>query len=984
MVEVRTLDNLIDQFEDAVSEHGIERCCPAAYFSQWYPDNDDGSIVDAPEALVELLRVWMEHRFIAGISTTLDQVTEIFPQFRFGESQLELLQFELQRLRSAYTEEHLSGQPILGNRDLPKCDSIWQGFELLELLGTGAFANVYLARQVEMAGRLVALKLSYRKTDESQLLAKLHHSAIVPVYSLHESHGIYGVCMPYLGNTTIIDLLRELGIYRNQKTTNFQSASGHELLEILSERNRFLSTVVELAAADHDTVDHHLDAGESPSQTSQVVQPANLVRRASTARQLAELSYVEAVTWIGAQLADGLAHAHRMGILHCDIKPANILLGADGQARLLDFNVALSKELVLCGPEYFRQTPQRPQRIGGTLPYMSPEQLLAIETGEAALIDARSDVFSLGVVLYEMLTGEVPQEANNKTSEDFNELLRKKNPSASPALRAIVVRCLAEDREQRYLSADELYDDLHAQATLQPLVHISEPSAKERVHKWIRRHPAATSITTVASLASMLLAAVTGLLVWRGIRLNELESRQRIQQLQSSLPEAISLASVVKEYPELADEARHSATQALTLLVSSEQGLQDFRPQGTILAKLARQNLLPDSSAKLEQPGEENGSRNAFDELESSLSEWTRRTQEIANEDFGSFEEAYFGSDFQRAIQIASDWIPAEQNNYAHMLMLGISYLKVGNYLEASECFSICTSLRPELPIGWFYRGISRLKLKRGADAKRDFVHCLELQPELNPARFNLALALEMQGNGEEAIEVLSRGLDSGWQSVAGLTMRARLRDRVGNSVGANEDRRNALLIQATSERDHLEQGLLLLAEDPEKAQQSFEAALKLNSDSIFALKNLAHLCSERLAIPGRALEYLQQLIRIEPKNPEHWAASGVVSARQGELEKALQHLTRASELKPAQPLVAFQIACGYSLAGETIINEGGKTSNASVPSLDKLRSVSQQWYQYAVRLDASIEKMALTDPDIQWLLNDQASTVANQISSSQ
>lgn len=264
MVEVRTLDNLIDQFEDAVSEHGIERCCPAAYFSQWYPDNDDGSIVDAPEALVELLRVWMEHRFIAGISTTLDQVTEIFPQFRFGESQLELLQFELQRLRSAYTEEHLSGQPILGNRDLPKCDSIWQGFELLELLGTGAFANVYLARQVEMAGRLVALKLSYRKTDESQLLAKLHHSAIVPVYSLHESHGIYGVCMPYLGNTTIIDLLRELGIYRNQKTTNFQSASGHELLEILSERNRFLSTVVELAAADHDTVDHHLDAGESP------------------------------------------------------------------------------------------------------------------------------------------------------------------------------------------------------------------------------------------------------------------------------------------------------------------------------------------------------------------------------------------------------------------------------------------------------------------------------------------------------------------------------------------------------------------------------------------------------------------------------------------------------------------------------------------------------------------------------------------------
>src|SRR5262249_14416532 len=109
-------------------------------------------------------------------------------------------------------------------------------------------------------------------------------------------------------------------------------------------------------------------------------------------KQLERRSYVDAVLWLGACLADGLAHAHERGILHRDVKPANVLLTDDGTPMLLDFNLGQD---VKSGGEAF---------IGGTLPYAAPEQLRAFQTN-AGGVDARADVYSLGVLLHELLTG---------------------------------------------------------------------------------------------------------------------------------------------------------------------------------------------------------------------------------------------------------------------------------------------------------------------------------------------------------------------------------------------------------------------------------------------------------------------------------------------------------------------------------------------------------------------------------------------------
>src|SRR5260221_5587323 len=113
---------------------------------------------------------------------------------------------------------------------------------------------------------------------------------------------------------------------------------------------------------------------------------------------LAGMSYVEAILWIGARLADGLAHAHERGILHRDLKPANVLLTDEGQPMLLDFNLAEDTKLRCEGTV---------AHAGGTLPYMSPEQMAGLVAG-GARVDARSDIYSLGVILFELLTGRHP------------------------------------------------------------------------------------------------------------------------------------------------------------------------------------------------------------------------------------------------------------------------------------------------------------------------------------------------------------------------------------------------------------------------------------------------------------------------------------------------------------------------------------------------------------------------------------------------
>jgi len=238
-------------------------------------------------------------------------------------------------------------------------------FDLLIELGRGAFARVFLARQLSLQ-RLVAVKISENHGHEPQTLAQLDHDYIVRIFDqriLHDQNWRL-LYMQYLPGGTLLDLGRVA--FAGERPPD----SGQALL---------------------DAVDGALESrGESRPTES------------STRAELATLSWPETVAWLGKRLATALHYANSRGVLHRDVKLANVLLARDGTPKLADFNISFARNVSGASPfEYF----------GGSLSYMSPEQLMASlpgHTAEAADLDTRSDIYSLAVVLWELLTSMKP------------------------------------------------------------------------------------------------------------------------------------------------------------------------------------------------------------------------------------------------------------------------------------------------------------------------------------------------------------------------------------------------------------------------------------------------------------------------------------------------------------------------------------------------------------------------------------------------
>ena len=212
---------------------------------------------------------------------------------------------------------------------------------------------------------------------------------------------------------------------------------------------------------------------------------------------------VETALDIGQQVCQGLAEAHRLGVIHRDLKPQNIMIDEDGNVRILDFGIARSLET---------KGATTPGMMIGTPEYMSPEQ---VDSGE---VDQRTDIYSLGLLLYEMLTGRPPFEGENSLNVIYKQKHeaprdpRSLNPEVSASFSRVILKCLEKQKELRYQTAEELLADLRSLEQ----EHAAEET-KMRTERLTTVRPRSVRMSTKKiAVGTGLVAAAIVLGVWLG------------------------------------------------------------------------------------------------------------------------------------------------------------------------------------------------------------------------------------------------------------------------------------------------------------------------------------------------------------------------------------------------------------------------------------------------------------------------------------
>jgi serine/threonine protein kinase/Flp pilus assembly protein TadD len=349
-------------------------------------------------------------------------------------------------------------------------------FRIVREVGRGGMGVVYEAVQISL-GRRVALKVLpfaatmdprhlLRFQNEARSAASLEHPHIVPVYGVGSERGVHYYAMKFIDGQTVAALIAQQRGDPNpahQHTQTFPAST---------------------------------PAVDTAPRAQDPTAPAP--RDAAFFRRVAE--------W-GIQAAEALEHAHSLGIVHRDIKPANLIIDGQGKLWGTDFGLAHTATdagLTMTGD------------VLGTLRYMSPEQAQASH----GLVDHRTDVYSLGITLYEMLTMHAPFEAENRqellrqiVSEEPRRL-RKIDKEVSAELETIVLKAIEKRPEDRYIATREMADDLRRFVLDEP-IRAKRAGVVQRIRKWGRRHQPAVAAAVGFLVLAMAVLAGSTIAIWR-------------------------------------------------------------------------------------------------------------------------------------------------------------------------------------------------------------------------------------------------------------------------------------------------------------------------------------------------------------------------------------------------------------------------------------------------------------------------------------
>ncbi|HVK09604.1 MAG TPA: serine/threonine-protein kinase, partial [Gemmataceae bacterium] len=413
-------------------------------------------------------------------------------------------------------------------------------FRILREVGRGGMGVVYEAEQISL-GRRVALKVLpfasaldrrqlQRFRTEAQAAGQLHHTHIVPVYSVGEDRGVHFYAMQFIDGRSVADLIHDL----KQETT--------------------------------------------PPSAGETTPARNAL---STMRSGRRPEYFRWVAEAGVQAAEALEHAHGQGVIHRDIKPANLIRDHAGEVWVTDFGLAQVRSdarLTATGD------------VVGTLRYMSPEQAL-----RPTQVDHRSDVYSLGVTLYEMLTLRAAFPAEGR-EELLRQIADREPPSARaadrtvpPELDVIVRKAMAKEPADRFATAKDLADDLRRFLDNRP-IRAKRPSLWQHTKKWARRHR--HIVTTAVAGLIVTLAAATGVLLAKNRQLEraigDKEAAERDARTNATQAQASAVRAEANFAAYLTAVSRILENLCWRITHSDEDGRKARRSSQEVLHQLAK------------------------------------------------------------------------------------------------------------------------------------------------------------------------------------------------------------------------------------------------------------------------------------------------------------------------------------------------------------------------------------------------------------
>lgn len=601
---------------------------------------------------------------------------------------------------------------------------------------------------------------------------------------------------------------------------------------------------------------------------------------------------------------------------------------------------------------------------------MPPEQLRAF-AGTPIVLDSRVDLYALGVILFELLTGQSPFPPAEYSDE--SSLLRMAderdrpppsvkavNPLVPWAVDEIVRKCLAPNPDHRYQSALDLREDLTCELADRPLSFARNPSVRERFRKWVRRHPRLTSSGTVAVAAGVLLAAGVGGWWATHEHTRGLEARERFTAHAAAFRDAQAftddrnhtlarfgegqgkLLAVLERYgvtdatdPAALDQSGDSAR------LSSEDRRRlrdDLGETFYLLANLSLERaLVPDAADHAERLADAERWNRAAERFGDRIPRAVLRQRaavaqvrgdtttaaavtaalngvstDSARDHYLSAYGLYRAGRYADALPGLRTATQIDPENFSAWFVRGQVHLELEQPEMAALCFGSCTALRKGFAPAWLNRGLAYAKLRFYDQARDDYDRAIALRPDWAEAYLQRATVAGLLGDYPAAESDLTAALNCG-DAPRLFFLRASVRDQLHKGDEAAADRAEGLARTPADELSWVSRAEVRMGADPIGALADVEAALKLNPLSAPALQLKAHLLSERLNRPDDALRVLDQVVTAYPDAAVFRAGRGVMLARRGKYEAARQD-ARDALLRDGKAPNLYQVGCIYAL----------------------------------------------------------------------